>query len=79
MLTLSADARGVQPMGTRSTFLFAQPSPTSGAARTLDMGATFDSYNTSETDQQADMQALFNDWCAVGDELAAVLFKSSPD
>jgi hypothetical protein len=50
-------------------FLFASPSFLSGAARTLDLGAQFDSYNSSLTAQQADMLAMFADWYTVGEDI----------
>lgn len=52
-------------------YLFAQPTPFSGVARTLDLGATFDSYNDSPTPRVADNIALFLDLRAVGEDLAA--------
>lgn len=48
-----------------SDFLFARPSFLAGTARTLDLGAQFDSYNTSLSAEQADQLALFADWLAV--------------
>jgi len=52
-----------------SDFLFARPSFLSGAARVLDLGATFDQYNQSRTGEEADAIALFNDFRAVGLDL----------
>jgi len=49
-----------------SEFLFGTPSLLTGIARTLDLGATFDSYNESRTPNEADARALFADWRAVG-------------
>ena len=46
--------------------LFARPSFAEGAGRLLDLGATMHVYNTSVTDEQADIDALRNDWQAVG-------------
>lgn len=53
------------------TYLFARPSLLSGIARTLDMGATFDSFNDSVDGHDADALALAHDWQAVGDDLRA--------
>ena len=50
----------------RATFLFATPNWWSGAARVLDMGGTFDAYNSHD---EADVIALWMDWNAVGDAL----------
>lgn len=49
-----------------SEFLFARPSVLSGVARTLDLGATFDSYNESPNEVMADARALYADWRTVG-------------
>ncbi len=49
-----------------SELLYARPSFFSGMARILDMGAIFDSYNTSENTNIADYNALKSDWLAVG-------------
>jgi hypothetical protein len=49
-----------------SDLLFARPSFISGMARILDLGGFFNSYNFSE---QADSQALFADWCVVGQDI----------
>jgi hypothetical protein len=51
-------------------FLFAQPSFVSGAARTLDMFATFNKYNISGTPEEADMRALESDWAIVGQDFS---------
>ncbi len=53
----------------RPDFLFAMPSRLSGAARTLDLGGTFDEYNNSPAGQLADARALFADWWMVGEYL----------
>lgn len=52
-----------------SDFLFAMPSFCSGAARTLDLGGTFDAYNDSPSTQEADRRALASDWTTVGRDL----------
>jgi hypothetical protein len=52
-----------------TSMLFALPSFTSGAARAMDLGGLFDSYNTSQSDEAADRAALASDWQAVGSEL----------
>lgn len=60
-------------MNSKSTvcteFLFARPSFSSGAARVLDLGGTFDQYNASPTGDEADMRALSNDWVVVGETM----------
>jgi hypothetical protein len=52
-----------------STYLFPRPSGVFGVGRFLDFGATFDSYNSSESGEAADATAIFADWRAVGDDL----------
>jgi hypothetical protein len=49
--------------------LFACPSFASGAARVLDLGGTFDEYNSSPTPDDADAQALWSDWAVVGQDM----------
>ena len=49
------------------------PSWVSGVARTLDLGAQFDSYNESPTGKIADAKALFSDWRIVGETLASAM------
>lgn len=53
--------------------LFASPSFASGAARVLDLGGTFDAYNTSPTGEDADFRALYGDWVAVGGDMNAAI------
>jgi predicted oxidoreductase (fatty acid repression mutant protein) len=48
--------------------LFARPSLSEGAGRLLDMGATMQHYNTSKTEAQADIDAIRNDWRAIGED-----------
>ncbi len=54
-----------------SDFLFACPSFWSGVARVIDIGATFDGYNRSRSEQLADARGLYLDWRAVGEDLLA--------
>ncbi len=53
--------------------LFAQPSFLSGAARVLDLGGTFDEYNSSDTPEEADARALWGDWKVVGENLGIAI------
>jgi hypothetical protein len=55
-------------MGSFSTILFAVPGGLSGAARTLDIGCTFDSYVESSTPTEADTRALAADFMAVAED-----------
>ena len=49
-----------------STLLFATPSFWGGMSQCLDIGATQAIYNDSESELEADMNAIFSDWAAVG-------------
>ena len=50
-------------------FLFAMPNFISGMGRAVDLGATMTQYNISETPEEADAKALYNDWLVVGNEI----------
>ena len=58
--------------------LFATPSFLEGMARTLDLGGTFTSYNTSRSAAEADFLALRSDWRAVGEDFDTVLADFDP-
>ena len=62
-----------------SDYLFAHPSFLSGAARSLDLGGIFDSYNESQSPQKADERAMRSDWSAVGSELRLALDKAKAE
>lgn len=49
-----------------SNYISATPSFISGAARALDLGGVFDSYNNSPTPEIANARGLAADWIAVG-------------
>jgi len=57
----------------RADFLFATPSPTAGLARFFDFAGTFDTYNISADEAEADGKALYVDWHCVGNELRIAL------
>jgi hypothetical protein len=59
-------SKWVSKMG---SYLYASPSFLSGAARLLDFGNTYDTYNQTVTGSQADSLGLLWDWAAVGDDL----------
>lgn len=48
-----------------SDFLFARPSILEGIARNVDLFGTMQVYNTSETDEEADLYALYADTLAL--------------
>lgn len=51
------------------SYLYASPSFLSGAARLLDFGNTYDTYNHAMTGSQADSLGLLWDWALVGNDL----------
>jgi hypothetical protein len=53
----------------QSSFLFAQPSYLSGAARTIDLWGNFDDYNRSDSPREADAKAIAADWLMVGQDI----------
>ena len=56
-------------------FLVASPSFVSGCARLLDWGAQYDSYNFSQSVEEADAKAVFSDWSSVGDAIADAMLE----
>ena len=50
-------------------FLFAKPSFISGMGMAIDLGATMGRYNFSETPEEADARAIYNDFSVVGEEM----------
>lgn len=50
-------------------FLYARSSFLGGVARLLDFGGVLNSYNRSQTPDDADALALRADWVTVGDDL----------
>lgn len=56
-------------------YLLAKPSFIEGASRVLDLGATLQSYNGSESGERADYTALLNDWIMTGNDIRNSLKK----
>ncbi len=57
-------------MSTLSAYkLFAEPTFLRGLAKVLDLGNTLDYYNSSESPEQADVDALRADWNIIGQDL----------
>ncbi len=56
-------------MSELSKFLFADPSFAEGMARVLDLAGRLNTYNSSQTEKQADFWALYADWRAVGQDI----------
>ena len=55
----------------KADYLFATPSALSGIARFFDFAGTYDTYNVSATEAEADAKATYLDWICVGDALRA--------
>ncbi len=55
----------LQEIEHRTDFLFASPSFLEGAARTIDIFGNFDTYNRSESPEEADFRAISNDWLVI--------------
>ncbi len=66
---------GTKKKTVETDFLSAKPSPLFGLARILDFGGTFDEYNGSENEAEADAKAMYADWAAVGDSLRSSMAK----
>lgn len=62
-----------------TAFLFATPSLWSGMARMLDICGQLDSYNGSETEEEADAKALYSDFRMVGQDLKLAIETLSTD
>lgn len=60
-------------MNSRTDFLYARPSFTEGVARLLDFGNFLNEYNTSPSEEEADLRALRADWYVVGDDLRGAM------
>jgi hypothetical protein len=64
---------------TITTFLFSTPSFASGVARLLDFNGTFDVYNRSRTEEEADAHAMLSDWLTVGNDLSNAIASFSQE
>lgn len=60
-----------------STFLFADPSLVDGVAHLFDFEGNYNSYNLSRTPEEADANALYIDWLAIGATLTAAMSEYS--
>lgn len=52
-----------------NNLLSANPSFIRGMGRVLDLGSTRDVYNTSDSPDEADFNAILSDWNTVGDDM----------
>lgn len=65
-------------MGRFSFFLFARPSAVEGAGRLMDFGNTLFEYNNSPSTEEADANAFWSDWCALGQDFESAVLKYTP-
>lgn len=56
-------------------FLFATPKISVGIARVLDLGSTLNTYNASNSEEEADYKALYSDWYMVAEDLKGSIKK----
>ena len=63
----------------RTDFLFAQPGFLFGLARFFDFSGTFDRYNASRTESEADARATLADWHLTGADLCYALDAAQQD
>lgn len=56
-----------------SFVLFARPSFVEGMGRAIDFGGTLQTYNDSETTDEADHRALSSDWRMIGRDIKAAI------
>ena len=59
--------------GNLAFHLFARPSFVEGMARIMDLSGSLQTYNYSETGEQADAKATYNDWKAVGKDIESAI------
>lgn len=52
-----------------ATLLFADPGFVRGLGRVVDLGATRNVYNDSESPESADFRAIQSDWASVGEDI----------
>ncbi|MCL4549777.1 MAG: hypothetical protein M1495_14540 [Bacteroidetes bacterium] len=57
--------------------LFAEPSFIEGMSRVLDLGNTLREYNESLSPKEADSQAIFADWSAIGRDIHDAILEIS--
>ncbi len=50
-------------------FLFSEPSFREGVGRIWDFGHSFNTYNVSKTEFEADSRAIYTDWIMVGRDM----------
>lgn len=58
-----------------TTYLTSRSSILTGVGTIFDFAGTFQEYNTSKTESEADTKATFLDWLAVGEDLKNALHR----
>ena len=58
---------------TMTDFLFSQPSVLSGVASIIDLYGVSNDFNTSRTEEEADMMALRSDWITIGKDIRSAM------
>lgn len=56
-----------------SDFLFVRPSFIEGVGRMFDISGSYNTYNYSRDDREADARAFYRDWRAIGRDFRAAL------
>lgn len=56
-----------------SDFLYAVPNFVTGVSRILDFGSTLNTYNVSQSDEEADFKAIYSDWYMVGTDIKGAM------
>lgn len=56
-------------------FLYSDSSFLSGAATSINLAGNFYSYNVSETDKEADIRAIYNDFAMIGQDITDSMAK----
>ena len=62
-----------------TTFLFAEPRFSFGFARLLDLAGTFNVYNNSKSEAEADLKALLSDWYVVSADVLDAMEKADSE
>jgi len=62
----------------KTDFLFQKNNALVGAASAFNLAGNFFDYNTSGTENEADMKAIENDWGVVGQDLTKVISSYEP-
>lgn len=56
-----------------TSYLFSKASFLTGIGRIFDFSGSYERYNVSRTEKEADEKAMYLDWVAVGEDIRAAL------